>query len=120
MVLSTDFAASAADSTADLRARGEVEKKRARANGRDLVGMVRRVFIVVVGVVAGDCFDVVGVILSCVRRFGRTAVAVTVKGAVDGTSYGRSLEKGWMEWPDQGRRTVREKAQLNHLFSRLY
>ncbi len=47
-VLSMVLAASLAASTADLRARGEVEKKRVRvAKGRALEGMVRREFMAV-------------------------------------------------------------------------
>lgn len=47
--LSTVLTVSAAASTADLRASGEVEKKRVRARGRALVGIVRRDFIIAVG-----------------------------------------------------------------------
>ncbi len=46
IVLSTDLTVSVAASTADLRASGEVEKKRVRARGRALVGRVRKEFIV--------------------------------------------------------------------------
>lgn len=47
--LSIVLTVSAAASTADLRASGEIEKKRVRARGSALMGIVRREFIIAVG-----------------------------------------------------------------------